>query len=268
VQVAWIWCDFDGTITPDYQPINDPEVASIFGECIERGVEIGGVTGRNLKWVIGHEGGITNPDLLDRFSMIITGGGSTRIAPPWTDPHGLGPHHSRTIKWFMRHYYGIPFVRHHFDVPKNEIWTDWASISTWRTYEHQTKRAVERVDQWRGRVHLRRLNLKAIYNDNSVLYLPDGLNKQSAVAAEMASRGIDMSQVVACGDGENDLPLLASAGLALVPADADPKLLALPNAVIASQPGPEGVKALLRDLLAGRIKGWSVGGIEGLAAAS
>ena len=254
--VGAVVCDIDGTIAPKHQQVNDPEVAHLLAEFKAHGVVRGICTGRNWPYVNG-PGGITEPAIFDGLDFIITGCGSGRAEPPWKKLRPLAPHYSRAVVWRMRR----------LGVPSETIWLDAGSISTMNDWEPQVEQAIAEVELWRSRFHLRSLNLEVTRNEKSVLYLPAGVNKGWAVVKEMQSRGIDMSSVVGCGDGENDIPFLSACGLALVPADAHPALLALPNAIVAPLPGHEGVKQLLRDLIDGKIPGWEVPAELGLSAA-
>ena len=51
-----------------------------------------------------------------------------------------------------------------------------------------------------------------------------GVDKATALARLCVGLGVDLSEVAAMGDGRNDLPMLAMAGIALVPANAAPEV--------------------------------------------
>jgi hypothetical protein len=249
-------CDLGGTLTQEHGAINDLEFIPIFRRFISRGAGVGGITARNRDYAFGPMG-IAESQLLDCFSFVFTGGGSAKWTRPWKRFQPMGPRHSKVVVGHLRL----------SGVPSKDIWPDWASIGTWSRHEHHCRRAIERVEHYRERCWLRRLNLQVIYDDTSLLLLPRGLDKRVAVAKEMEARGVDMSHVLVCANGQNDRELAAAAGLAVVPADAHPSLRKLPNALVAANPGPAGVKSVLNDLLAGRVPGCSVGGIGGLATA-
>jgi len=257
VAVRWVICDLGGTLTDGHGAIDDAGFVPIFREFIERGVRVGAVTARNRDYAIGPLG-IANPELLSCFSFVFTGGGSTKWEPPdWKRPKPLAPPYSRMVVSLMR-------LR---GVPSKDIWPDWSSIGTWSWHEHHCRRAIETVERVRDRLSLRRLDLEAIYDETSLLFIPHGMDKHWAILLEMAARGVDMKQVLVCANGPNDHSLAASVGLAVVPADAHSSLRKLPRALVAEQPGSAGVKSLLNNLLADRIPGCSVGRGPGLAIA-
>ncbi|CAA9580929.1 MAG: Hydrolase, HAD superfamily [uncultured Thermomicrobiales bacterium] len=61
-----------------------------------------------------------------------------------------------------------------------------------------------------------------------------GVTKAAALAALCAERGIDAAEVIACGDGLNDLPMLEWAGWAVAVANAHPVVLAAADEIIAA----------------------------------
>jgi Cof subfamily protein (haloacid dehalogenase superfamily) len=74
------------------------------------------------------------------------------------------------------------------------------------------------------------------------------VDKAAAVAAYAARRGIDPAEIVAMGDGHNDLGMFRVAGISVAPANAVPATLAAADYWTASN-DEDGVAAALRALL-------------------
>ena len=261
MKVRAVVCDFDKTIAANHSTVDDPEVGRLFQELTSKGVLVGGNTGRNREWVFGPRG-IRNDDIRNALSFVISGSGGVVNHPnyPQRWPWGgelLGPHYSRAVTWRLRT----------LGVPAKQIWADGTSIGIMNENEAKMRRSIDDVNRVRSFLRLRRINVCPVYNNDSAVWLPAGMNKGSALTGELQRFGIDLSETVGCGDGQNDYDMLKLCGLALVPSDGHPSIKALPNAVVAGKPGHEGVKALLGDLLAGRIPGWTVDGQGGLQAA-
>ena len=74
-----------------------------------------------------------------------------------------------------------------------------------------------------------------------------GVDKAAALAAYAASLGVDAADVVAVGDGFNDVPMLTWAGRGVAMANAHPAALAAADEVTATS-DDEGVAAVLAQL--------------------
>jgi hydroxymethylpyrimidine pyrophosphatase-like HAD family hydrolase len=256
VVVRVIICDLGGTLTRRHGAIDDSEFIPIFQELIDRGVKIGGITARNREYAIGPLG-IADPELLGCFSFVSTGGGGAIWRPPWEWFQPMGPRYPEEVVGHLRR----------LGVPNADIWPDWASIGTWSRHEPLCRRVIDLVERHREHRQLRRAKLQVVPDDTSILLLPEDLDKEVVATSVMASEGIDMKNVLVCANGRNDVRFAAAAALAMVPADAHSSLRELPNALVASQPGPAGIKSLLTHLLADRIPGCSVGRGPGVALA-
>ena len=93
------------------------------------------------------------------------------------------------------------------------------------------------------------LELEVIFNKGAVMVLPSGVNKASGLRAALVDLGIDPSQVVGVGDGENDHSLLAASGLGVAVANAVPALKKRADLVMR-QPRGAGVVELIDHMLA------------------
>ena len=80
--------------------------------------------------------------------------------------------------------------------------------------------------------------------------MPLHVSKGAALRELLARRAIPREAVVAVGDGENDIPLLAEAGLAVAMANAQPDVRVHADRIAANN-AEDGVALLLEELLAG-----------------
>ncbi|MGH9582845.1 MAG: HAD family hydrolase, partial [Bryobacteraceae bacterium] len=76
--------------------------------------------------------------------------------------------------------------------------------------------ASEAIDAIRGAG----LDLRLIYNKDSLMMLPPGMDKMTGLAAALGGFHILSERTIAVGDGENDEPLLAGCGCAVAVANA------------------------------------------------
>ncbi|MHA7220401.1 HAD-IIB family hydrolase [Arthrobacter sp. MDT1-48-3] len=74
-----------------------------------------------------------------------------------------------------------------------------------------------------------------------------GINKADGVAAVVARLGIDRADTVAIGDGDNDLEMIAYAGVGIAIEGSSPELMALADRT-AAPPHSEGLVAAFADL--------------------
>jgi Cof subfamily protein (haloacid dehalogenase superfamily) len=82
---------------------------------------------------------------------------------------------------------------------------------------------------------------------------PLGVTKASSLAGWCAGRGISASDVWAFGDGPNDLPMLAWAGVSFAVANAHPEVIATANQQCRSN-AEDGVACVLESLIAASSK--------------
>lgn len=97
------------------------------------------------------------------------------------------------------------------------------------------------------------LELQVIFNKGAVMVLPAGVNKSSGLQAALKEYGIELPDVVAVGDAENDHVFLANCGLSVAVANALPALKAQVKYVTRSNAGA-GVTELIEALLRGDFR--------------
>jgi hydroxymethylpyrimidine pyrophosphatase-like HAD family hydrolase len=94
------------------------------------------------------------------------------------------------------------------------------------------------------------IELQVIFNKGAVMILPSGVNKASGLQVALEEYGIELQDVVAAGDAENDHVFLANCGLSVAVANALPALKEQVKYVTRSNAGA-GVTELIEALLRG-----------------
>ena len=113
-------------------------------------------------------------------------------------------------------------------------------VSAWRHDEDAVRRAAEALgDRWPCQV---------VPNKDRVMLIPADVDKGTGLRAAMAHLGVELHEVAAIGDGENDLPLLQAAGLGIAVADAVPALLDVAD-LCTDAPASAGVVEAIEALL-------------------
>jgi HAD superfamily hydrolase (TIGR01484 family) len=92
------------------------------------------------------------------------------------------------------------------------------------------------------------LELHIIFNRDSVMVLPSGVNKATGLAAALKELGLSPLQVVGIGDAENDHAFLKICGCAVAVANAVPALFEAADFVTRGENGA-GVAELIEELL-------------------
>ncbi|MGH9626436.1 MAG: HAD family hydrolase [Bryobacteraceae bacterium] len=111
-------------------------------------------------------------------------------------------------------------------------------VAVWREHEPEVVEAIRDA----------RLDLQLIYNKDSVMMLPPGVDKMTGLKAALGGFDLSPDRVIAVGDGENDEPLLAGCGCGVAVANAIPELKAKADFVTVGERG-EGVVELVQRAL-------------------
>jgi len=110
---------------------------------------------------------------------------------------------------------------------------------------------------------------EVIYNKNSVMVLPRGVDKATGLRAALDDMGENLEQTVAVGDAENDVVLISAAGVGAAVANALDVVKEHAD-VVLDRPNGEGVRtlctALVDDDLAALLAGPSGGRAAGWVA--
>jgi len=89
-------------------------------------------------------------------------------------------------------------------------------LDTWATHHLEIEAAIRASG----------LKLHLIFNQDSVMVLPAGMDKGSGLRASLEPTGIALEHVAGIGDGENDHGLLDACGLKIAVPNAVPAILA------------------------------------------
>jgi phosphoglycolate phosphatase (TIGR01487 family) len=87
-------------------------------------------------------------------------------------------------------------------------------VATVRPHDAAVRRAIREL----------KLSLHIIFNNESVMVLPRGIDKRTGLLAVLADLGLASQSVVAIGDAENDHEFLGSCGCSVAVANAIPAL--------------------------------------------
>lgn len=96
-------------------------------------------------------------------------------------------------------------------------------------------------------------NLEIIFNKNSVMILPRGIDKATGLRVALDELKLTVRELVAVGDGENDIPMIEIAGCGVAVAGALALVKRAADIVLSSDAG-EGVMELVDLILGERVK--------------
>ena len=91
-----------------------------------------------------------------------------------------------------------------------------------------------------------------VRNRASAMVMPLAINKRTGIEAALRAIGEPPSATVAVGDGENDIPLFAVAGVSVAVANAIDAVKARAD-VVLTEPNGKGIQALAAALVAGDL---------------
>jgi HAD superfamily hydrolase (TIGR01484 family) len=115
-------------------------------------------------------------------------------------------------------------------------------VATLRTHEESVVAAIEALE----------LPWRIIFNNESLMCLPRGVDKASGLVAGLHALGLTPADALGVGDAENDHPFLAACGLSAAVANALPALKADVDIVTEGEEGA-GVTWLIGGLLDGAL---------------
>jgi len=209
--------DYDGTLAADGN-VTDRTLAAI-DRLRASGRKIMLVTGRHL------------PDLceifprLEKFDRVIVENGGVLYRPDTREQELLcEPVSERLVDLLTER--KIPFA------------VGRTIVATWRPHEAAVLAAIRDLG----------LDLQVIFNKGSVMVLPSGVNKGTALKAALDELGISVDRVVSVGDAENDLPFLRMSGCSVAVANALSSVKEQSDIVLDTARG-EGVTDLINRLL-------------------
>lgn len=209
--------DYDGTLAHD--GVVNANTAAALDRLRASGRKIVLVTGRHL------------PDLntvfpnLGIFDRVITENGGVLYQPDTREEKLLcNPPNRRFVAELEAR--KIPFV------------AGRTVIATWRPHDSAVLATIRDLG----------LDLQVIFNKESVMVLPSGVNKGTALQTALGELGISPQNVVSIGDAENDIPFLRISGCGVAVANALPSVKHEAD-IVLDKPRGEGVTDLINRLI-------------------
>lgn len=199
--------DYDGTLAQD--GVVDPSTLAALHRFRRSGRKLILVTGRvlhDLETVFPH---------LDIFDCAVLENGAVLYAPQTRTRRSLAAPPPASLGEALRRRGVQPL-----DVGD-------VIVSTMRTNESRVREAIGEL----------RLELDLIFNKNSVMILPPGIDKRAGLASALAELEISPRQVAAVGDAENDLSFLQFCGTSIAVANAIPALKSIAGFVTQNPRG-------------------------------
>jgi mannose-6-phosphate isomerase-like protein (cupin superfamily)/hydroxymethylpyrimidine pyrophosphatase-like HAD family hydrolase len=247
-----IFYDVDGTLAAPFEA-PPPLMRSLLASLETAGVHQVLCSGKNHEYLAGLARGLG----LTRSSLVIAENGAvvfdwrTLTVTPLGGEVGYRPGLRDALRQELlapEHFYEEPKIRALTFLPVGR--------EAWRT--ESVLAAVQAVVA----AHAPGATLLA-HADGGLDILPPGVDKGSAARHVLGLLGLDEESVVACGDGVNDLPLLAL-GYPVTVCDAAPEVVALVQrrgGHVSLQPGPDGVAAALAHLMSTDWPGLDTGSL-------
>lgn len=212
-----IACDFDGTGAENGQLA--PEVSAALGTARCQGIATLMVTGRVLEEIQ-----VACPDL-SVFDAVVAENGALIWFPPSNHRIQMGIPPPDSFLGELRAQ-NVPFH------------TGAVVVGTWSRYAGQVLELIHRSG----------LDSQIIFNREALMILPSGINKAFGVRRALEEFRRSEKNLVAIGDAENDVPLLAAAEVGLAPRNSVPAVAALADDRLA-HPGGAGVARYVYDIL-------------------
>jgi HAD superfamily hydrolase (TIGR01484 family) len=213
-----IAADYDGTLANNGQVARD--TLQTLRRVRESGRKIVLITGRELESL---QSVFTE---LDIFDLIVAENGALLYHPSTGEEKLLG-----TVL-------PVAFVEMLRQSGANPLSVGRGIVATVRPYEAAVYQAIRELG----------LDLEVIFNRESVMTLPAGVDKGTGFRAALAELGVASANVVGFGDAENDFAFLSLCGFSVAVANAIPSLKERVHLVTSGEDGA-GVVEVLQKLL-------------------
>jgi len=213
-----IAADYDGTLANEGRVAKD--TLQMLQRVRESGRKIVLITGRELESL---QSVFTQ---LDVFDLIVAENGALLYHPSTRDEKLLGK------------ILPVAFVERLRQSGAHPLSVGRGIVATVRPYEAAVY----------GAIHDLGLDLQVIFNRESVMTLPVGVDKSTGFRAVLAELGLASASVVGFGDAENDLAFLSLCGFSVAVANAIPSLKERVHLVTSGEDGA-GVVEVLQKLL-------------------
>jgi hydroxymethylpyrimidine pyrophosphatase-like HAD family hydrolase len=220
MKLRWqaIAADYDGTLANEGRVAKD--TLRMLQRVRESGRKIVLITGRELESL---QSVFTQ---LDVFDLIVAENGALLYHPSTGEEKLLGK------------ILPVAFVERLRQSGANPLSVGRGIVATVRPYEAAVYRAIHDLG----------LDLQVIFNRESVMTLPVGVDKSTGFRAAMAELGLASASVVGFGDAENDFAFLSLCGFSVAVANAIPSLKERVHLVTSGEDGA-GVVEVLQKLL-------------------
>jgi hydroxymethylpyrimidine pyrophosphatase-like HAD family hydrolase len=220
MKLRWqvIAADYDGTLANEGRVAKD--TLQMLQRVRESGRKIVLITGRELESL---QSVFTQ---LDVFDLIVAENGALLYHPSTGEEKLLGK------------ILPVAFVERLRQSGANPLSVGRGIVATVRPYEAAVYRAIHDLG----------LDLQVIFNRESVMTLPVGVDKSTGFRAALAELGLASGSVVGFGDAENDFAFLSLCGFSVAVANAIPSLKERVHLVTSGEDGA-GVVEVLQKLL-------------------
>ncbi len=220
MKLRWqvIATDYDGTLANEGRVAKD--TLQMLQRVRESGRKIVLITGRELESL---QSVFTQ---LDRFDLIVAENGALLYHPSTGEEKLLGK------------ILPVAFVERLRQSGANPLSVGRGIVATVRPYEAAVYHAIHELG----------LDLQVIFNRESVMTLPVGVDKSTGFRAALAGLGLASASVVGFGDAENDFAFLSLCGFSVAVANAIPSLKERVHLVTSGEDGA-GVVEVLQKLL-------------------
>jgi HAD superfamily hydrolase (TIGR01484 family) len=220
MKLRWqvIATDYDGTLANEGQVAKD--TLQMLQRVRESGRKIVLITGRELASL---QSVFTQ---LDLFDLIVAENGALLYHPSTGEEKLLGK------------ILPVAFVERLRQSGANPLSVGRGIVATVRPYEAAVYHAIHELG----------LDLQVIFNRESVMTLPVGVDKSTGFRAALAELGLASASVVGFGDAENDFAFLSLCGFSVAVANAIPSLKERVHLVTSGEDGA-GVVEVLQKLL-------------------
>ena len=210
-------CDYDRTVADDGVIL--PATLEALIKLKDSGWSMGLVTGREVADLI------NICDRIDLFDLVVAENGALLYFP--------GPGQVVELTGQPPSTFAAELSRRQIPFSSGNI-----IVSTEETYAHQVLSVIRDLG----------LELEIIFNKDSAMVLPTGVNKATGLRAGVSRVGLEMSQVVGVGDAENDHAFLEACGLSVAVANALDSIKSNAD-IVTRSPGGQGVAELINEYL-------------------
>ncbi|MCI0381293.1 MAG: Cof-type HAD-IIB family hydrolase [Gemmataceae bacterium] len=219
-------CDYDGTLAHDGH-VDAPTVRAL-EQLRARGRRLVLVTGRELDELL------TILPEVKLFARVVAENGALLYRPDTGESKLLSPGPPEKLVQALRDR----------EVP---ISVGHSIVATWRPFDTVVFQTIRDLG----------LEWHVIFNKNSVMALPSGVNKATGLTQALAELGVTPAETVGVGDAENDHAFLDLCGCSVAVANALPSVKERVDLLMQGSHGA-GVAELIEQLLADDLESFRI----------